>query len=177
LGQKAGSSKFNITFYQNSETEKNSTQLVHWEKFYSVWGKASPSVISTGKFANDLAGSNLNTSVLYTSTEPFQNMPFTFSGTSAASLVNPFTFFNAFSPDGDGKNDTWAIKNIELYPDNKLTIFNRWGDEVYSAKGYNNATGWDAQNVQSGTYYYVLTANIDGSARVFKGFVTLIKKN
>ncbi|MBC7915003.1 MAG: gliding motility-associated C-terminal domain-containing protein [Pyrinomonadaceae bacterium] len=176
LGQKSGNSKFNVTFFQNSKSEKNATQLVHWEKYYSVWGKASPSTVTGGSFGSDLAGDTLNTSVLYTAPESFQSMPFTFSSLSSTAGLNPFTFFNAFSPDGDGKNDTWYVKNIELYPDNKLTIFNRWGDEVYNAKGYSNEKGWDGADLSSGTYYYVLTANIDGTARIYKGFITLIKK-
>lgn len=175
LGQKSGNSGFDINFYQNSEEEKSATQLVHWEKYFSVWGKASPSTVTSGSFGDDLSGKILNTSILYSSTETFSNMPFTFSGSSG--LVNPFTFYNGFSPDGDGKNDQWNIKNIELYPDNKLSIFNRWGDEVYNAKGYTNATAWDGANVQSGTYYYVLNVTVDGAPQVYKGFITMIKKD
>lgn len=175
LGQKSGGSKFNVNFFQNSDLEKSATQLVHWERYFAVWGKASPSTVTTGSFGDDLNGKVLNTSILYSSTESFDKMPFTFSGSSG--IVNPFTFYNAFSPDGDGKNDLWNIKNIELHPDNKLSIFNRWGDEVFNAKGYTNATGWDGANVQSGTYYYVLNVTIDGAPKVFKGFITMIKKD
>ena len=49
------------------------------------------------------------------------------------------TIPNIFSPNNDGKNDVFTINNIEQYPSNSVQIFNRWGKEVYSADGYNNA--------------------------------------
>ena len=174
LGQKAGTSKFDVSFYQKSSAEEGYTQLVSWGN-YLQWEKAAPSTVSTGEFGDDLSGGMLNTKVQFSSIQSFHNSAFTFS--SELGGVNPFTFFNAFSPDGDNKNDTWTINNIELYPDNKLTIYNRWGDEVYSVKGYSNDKAWDGGNLQPGTYYYVLTATIENQPRVFKGFITMIKKN
>jgi len=49
------------------------------------------------------------------------------------------TIPNIISPNNDGKNDVFTINNIEQYPGNSVQIFNRWGKEVYSADGYNNA--------------------------------------
>lgn len=87
----------------------------------------------------------------------------------------------AFTPDGDGKNDYFVIKNIEAYPNNELVVFNRWGNEVYKAAGYNNEWDGTAQandlnmshsKLPSGTYYYVLDTN-DPVQKVKKGFVYL----
>jgi gliding motility-associated-like protein len=174
LNQPTGSSNSNVIFYQNSAVEDGYTQLVRWATSLQ-WERALLSIFTSGAFGNDLNGSILNTSNNYSATGPISNTPFTFS--SKSEFVNPFTFFNAFSPDGDNRNDTWEIQNIESFPDNKLTIYNRWGDEVYSVKGYTNAKAWDGGNLQSGTYYYVLTANIENQARAFKGFITMVKKN
>jgi gliding motility-associated-like protein len=49
---------------------------------------------------------------------------------------------NAFSPNGDGKNDVWGIPGMALYPEGKVTIFNRWGQIVYSTKNYQSHP-WD----------------------------------
>ncbi len=62
---------------------------------------------------------------------------------------------NVFSPDGDGINDTWVIKNLDLYPDNTVLITDRWGREVYKAAPYKN--DWKAESISSGTYFYLLT--------------------
>src|SRR5690606_35215555 len=48
------------------------------------------------------------------------------------------TIPDAFSPNGDGTNDTYVIHNIEYYPENKLVVFNRWGNKVLERAPYNN---------------------------------------
>ncbi|MCS7086454.1 MAG: gliding motility-associated C-terminal domain-containing protein, partial [Bacteroidia bacterium] len=80
---------------------------------------------------------------------------------------------NGFSPNGDGINDTFVIIRgiLSKYPNNKLSIYNRWGTEVYFKEGYDN--GWDAKDLPDGTYWYVLDLG-DGS-EVKKGFVTVMR--
>ena len=90
---------------------------------------------------------------------------------------DPITIFNIFSPDGDGKNDKWEIKNIDLFPDNELTILNRWGSEIVKIKGYNNANAWDGAGLNNGTYFYLLKVTINNEAKVYKGFITLLKND
>ena len=48
---------------------------------------------------------------------------------------------NAFSPNGDGTNDTYVITNIENYQNNTFTVFNRWGNKVFESTPYVNT--WD----------------------------------
>ena len=74
--------------------------------------------------------------------------------------------YTGFSPNGDGVNEVFTIKNIEYFPENSLRIFNRWGNEVYRAEGYTNATGWTGDfnggiDVPDGTYFYVLYVDND----------------
>ncbi len=90
----------------------------------------------------------------------------------------PIVFIpNVFSPNGDGQNEILQVfANGVNYLDWK--IFNRWGEKVY--QGSNVTQGWDG-NYQgkpcpSGVYTY--TVNIvfdDGSSRLMKGSVTIIK--
>ena len=83
-------------------------------------------------------------------------------------------FYNTFTPNGDGINDSWFIGNIWEYPDNDLYIYNRYGKVVYYTHGYKNQ--WDGQNndqeLPAATYYYVL---LSGKGSSYKGSVTIIR--
>lgn len=94
--------------------------------------------------------------------------------------------YNGFSPNEDGFNDYFRIKNIELekYKDNSLVVFNRWGNRVYSADGYTNSNPWKAVYkgtfLPDGTYFYVLEINEiqdNGTKekKVYKGMVEVRK--
>ncbi|MEO0405228.1 MAG: gliding motility-associated C-terminal domain-containing protein [Bacteroidota bacterium] len=48
------------------------------------------------------------------------------------------------SPNGDGENDTFEILGLEDYPNNRLTIFNRYGHKVYEAVNYES--DWDGRS-------------------------------
>lgn len=75
--------------------------------------------------------------------------------------------YNAFSPNSDGKNDTWVIDGIEGYPENVVIIYNRWGDVLIRLENYNNSTVvWDGTSgngneVPAGTYFFVVEVGGD----------------
>jgi gliding motility-associated-like protein len=70
------------------------------------------------------------------------------------------------TPNGDGFNDEWIIRNIDLYPDAEVHIFNRWGQEVFTTKNLAD-NPWDGRYkgklVPTDSYHYILYLN-DGSA-------------
>ncbi|HRD51437.1 MAG TPA: gliding motility-associated C-terminal domain-containing protein [Flavobacteriales bacterium] len=76
---------------------------------------------------------------------------------------------NVFSPNGDGYNDAFVIRNIECF-ENELAIYNRWGMVVFETRGYRN--DWHGANQPEGTYYYVLRLD-DG--REFTGHLTVLR--
>jgi len=80
---------------------------------------------------------------------------------------------NAMTPNGDGKNDFFVIQGLENYDNGDLTIFNRWGNEVYRSRSYQQ--NWDAAGVSEGTYYYRLVLIKDGIETIHKGWV-LVKR-
>lgn len=82
---------------------------------------------------------------------------------------------NLFTPNGDGNNDRFEIRGLDQFPDNELVIVNRWGNEVFRTKNYQN--NWTGEGLNEGTYYYLLKAknNADTEYRVLKGWVTLIR--
>ncbi len=83
---------------------------------------------------------------------------------------------NLITANGDGFNDVWNIQNIEFYPENKVTIYNRNGMVVFTQEGYNNSWNGTYNNNQlpDGTYYYVLQFTDTGDT--VKGAVTLISE-
>jgi len=62
---------------------------------------------------------------------------------------------NIFTPNGDGRNDTFYIHNLQYYPNSQLTVYDRWGVKVFTSINYLNT--WDGQGQSDGTYYYILT--------------------
>ncbi|MBL4669321.1 MAG: gliding motility-associated C-terminal domain-containing protein, partial [Flavobacteriales bacterium] len=81
---------------------------------------------------------------------------------------------NIFTPNGDGLNDFFFIKNLEQFPNSKLEVFNRWGNLVYSDNNYQN--DWDGDEQKTGTYFYIFYPNdLSGRAQLQKGFISLIR--
>lgn len=83
---------------------------------------------------------------------------------------------DAFSPNGDGINDVWNIKDKESFPDIKVTIYNRWGQMVWkSERGY--PVPWDGRSegkeLPVDSYHYVIEIN-EGSKLVI-GDVTIVR--
>ncbi len=82
---------------------------------------------------------------------------------------------NMITPNDDGYNDIFRIPCLEQnnFPDNKLIIFNQWGDEIFKASPYQNNWSGTYQKVKipAGTYYYLLDLG-DGS-RPLNGFIVL----
>ncbi|WP_207763935.1 gliding motility-associated C-terminal domain-containing protein [Flagellimonas pacifica] len=73
---------------------------------------------------------------------------------------------DGFSPNNDGKNDTFFIPNIEIiFPDFTLEIFNRYGNSLF--KGDMDNLAWDGSEIGSsaapnGIYFYIVTFNKEG---------------
>jgi gliding motility-associated-like protein len=84
-----------------------------------------------------------------------------------------FEIFNGVTPDSDGINDYFIITGLELYPNNNMKIYNRWGILVYETDNYcggpdcngnvfrgiseGRVTVRQNEELPTGTYYYVLT--------------------
>ncbi|MEQ6119049.1 choice-of-anchor D domain-containing protein [Reichenbachiella sp. MALMAid0571] len=107
--------------------------------------------------------------------------PGNYSGNiSVSTSINDFTFkvsgevlegalpllnvYNALTPNGDSVHDFFKIDNITFYPNNKVTIYNRWGDKVFELDGYDNTgnifTGisniGSNKELDTDNYYYTI---------------------
>lgn len=122
-----------------------------------------------------------------TSVSPLETITYTVTGTDDNGCVNTadvivtvnadYTFetVNLFTPNGDGFNDFWKIKNVNLYSDCVVKVFNRWGIEVYSSTAYQN--DWDGtykgEKLPEATYYYVVTCS--GTEKEYDGAISILR--
>lgn len=89
--------------------------------------------------------------------------------------IHPDLFIpDLITPNGDGVNDELIIVGIEQFPDNELIIFNRWGNEVYTASPYQNdwEGAYNGGKLPAGTYFYIFTNSADGT-ELAHGYITL----
>jgi len=86
---------------------------------------------------------------------------------------------SSFTPNGDGLNDIFRIRNMGTQKLIGFSIYNRYGEQVYY-NGYSPDAGWDGTHkgvpCDMGVYFYEIIIGLrDGTKRVHKGDVTLIR--
>ena len=92
-------------------------------------------------------------------------------------VLPAITIPNAFSPNGDGFNDTWLIDALVAFPLCEIEVFDRNGHTVFKNKSYTKF--WDGiyhgKPLPVGTYYYIIKLNDNYRAAPFSGYITLIR--
>ncbi len=76
---------------------------------------------------------------------------------------------NVFTPNGDGSNDNFEIRNLPANA--KLVVTNRWGKQVFTSNNYQN--DWNGDGAIDGVYYYQL--RVDGEQ--YTGWVEVMRGN
>ncbi|TPE43066.1 Ig-like domain-containing protein [Pontibacter mangrovi] len=110
-------------------------------------------------------------------TDPYNNS-FSRSFRLTKSLYEPdggIKLVNAFSPDGDGINDTWVVPELRYYNNTTVQVFDRAGKLLFQTT--NPEEGWDGRGkdgrVQAGSYFYII--QIKDIKLVEKGVITVLK--
>ncbi|MFD2514318.1 gliding motility-associated C-terminal domain-containing protein [Pontibacter locisalis] len=82
---------------------------------------------------------------------------------------------NVITPNGDGFNDKFLIRNIENYPNCIVEIYTRWGEKIFESKGYSEP--WDGRKngtpLPMSAYYYII--RLDKDSAPISGSVTIVK--
>ncbi|ARS39462.1 hypothetical protein CA265_07280 [Sphingobacteriaceae bacterium GW460-11-11-14-LB5] len=132
--------------------------------------------------------SGQNTAVL--TVRPSQNTTYTVTGFNQYGRSSTKTFnlevradyqvlniMNVLTPNGDGKNDTWVVENIDMYPNNTVRVFDRAGKSIFEMKGYDNSWGGTLKGslVPEGAYYYII--DFGPGIGVRKGYITIVGNN
>jgi len=88
--------------------------------------------------------------------------------------------FKVFSPNNDGINDVWEIKNIDFYPQALVEIYSKNGQQVYRRNNYKNTITDAFQGIDthgnilpSATYYYLII--LEETDDFFKGTLTIVR--
>jgi gliding motility-associated-like protein len=162
-----------------AKASADGTARVMWTPPQALDNCGIPSVTSTHK-PNDLFTTG-DTPVTYHATDAAGNSaPCTFIVRVQQHEVVPIELINItkiVTPNGDGVDDGWEIQHIERYPENIVTVMDRWGHVLFKATGYNNDDRqWKGTNKQdqpapAGTYFF--TIEITGSVKT--GFLELIR--
>lgn len=85
---------------------------------------------------------------------------------------------NFVSPNGDGYNDLWTIRGIEITPAATIKIFDRYG-KIFVDTNFDGNYVWDGKYggrpLPSGDYWYILEVPTDGVvlAQKFVGHITV----
>jgi gliding motility-associated-like protein len=94
-------------------------------------------------------------------------------------VQNDFALYfpNSFTPNGDGKNESWKAEGIGIAEFN-LQLFNRWGQTIFVSNSMEK--GWDGsyqkQVVQQGVYIYKATVrDIFNKQHSYIGSVTVLR--
>lgn len=95
-------------------------------------------------------------------------------------LGGDIVVYNGLSPNGDGLNEFFKIQYIDILPEtqsNQVIIYNRWGDEVFSVRDYNNddrtfkGDSNSGKKLPTGTYFYKVV--FSSGKKAITGFLEL----
>jgi len=174
----------NQTINQGDSTKMNgvvvgNNVLLHWEprQFFSDNTKLNavckPDTTRTFYLYADSkygCGTGLDSMKIFVTPTAVVVPPTTNPSTNNSQIIP-----NAFSPNGDGINDTWEIPLLKNYPNCSVEVYNRYGQLVFKSIGYNK--NWDGtlnnQALPIGTYYYIIKTS--PSANLLSGSVLIIR--
>ncbi len=168
-----------VTTYVIVNDNMSGTITITLDPVYGTLAIVGDSIIYTPFINSTFFGTDFYDYLLCSNQCPFECDTARVTIVVTPSLVIP----QGFSPNGDGFNDLFDIIGLGNYPQNSLTVINRWGDILYVANPYNN--DWDGSSntginiagdhVTDGTYFYVFISG--PGATPIKGSVEIRRNN
>jgi len=161
ITREEGSSEVKIGLSYNSEVTPtfimdniNRVHVVRWDESKSAW-------------VDEGGVHNAANQTIYTVGSVKNYGIYTLAVVEEEYSSDELVVYNLVTPNGNGQNDVLMIDGIEKFPNNRVTIINRWGEPVFETSGYDNHTnafvGYANQGITNmsamlpdGTYFYVL---------------------
>ncbi|MDX1627954.1 MAG: gliding motility-associated C-terminal domain-containing protein, partial [Fulvivirga sp.] len=123
---------------------------------------------------------NSNNQVIFYRVTATPNDNLNISSSNTVRLIKPNNIYfpNAFTPDGNGTNDTFAV-NGRFIVSYELKIFNRWGEMVFFSTSMEN--GWNgvlnSQALEEGTYVFTVSMTDEAGRKIERdGSIVLLRK-
>jgi gliding motility-associated-like protein len=129
-----------------------------------------------GNYEFSLDGSYFQDNPLFTGIAPGNYLAYA-RDKNGCGISVPYTFYvldypRFFTPNGDGFNDNWKIKNLELFPKSVITIFNRYGKLLAKLNAVNQS--WNGtylkNELAADDYWFHLNF---GDGKIIKGHFSL----
>lgn len=129
-----------------------------------------------GNYEFSLDGSYFQDNPLFTGIAPGSYLAYARDkngcGVSAPFQIYVLDYPRFFTPNGDGFNDIWKIKNLDLFPKGVISIFNRYGKLLKQLN--TNTPGWNGKynnlDLPADDYWFNLNF---GDGKVIKGHFSL----
>ena len=146
---------------------------------FSESNSALIEVIGSGDYEYSLDGINYKDEPLFTNLEPGEYTLFVNDKNGCGTQIDNFYILgypNFFTPNGDGFNDVWQIKNLDKrgFENAKITIFDRYGNLIKQINNPNDF--WDGtlrgNNLPSQDYWFVLALP---NGKTIRGHFSLIR--
>ncbi|MBD0256297.1 MAG: gliding motility-associated C-terminal domain-containing protein [Cytophagales bacterium] len=138
------------------------------EKTFSLYGRSGPDEF-TWAAAN--ARDGFRQCYRVRAIEEGGDGAYSWSNEVCLTFEHPLLVPNVITPNGDGYNDRWVIRNLELYRQHRLRVVNRYGKTVLDTDAYGQ--NWDGRELAPGLYYYVLTTALN--QQTIRGWVHMIR--
>ena len=161
---------------KRSETNDEIITIVRWDKEQKLW-------VDEGGVA-EIGFNGIESGTVTTFSKVSGFGVFALARIKKSAKNDGYVFvYNAVSSNNDGKNDFFKIDGIQNHPNNRVTIYNRWGARVFETTNYDSkgnvfngysqgkSAASNDSKLPTGTYFYVLSYELkieNGSQNVEK---------
>ena len=99
------------------------------------------------------------------------------SDTATVEVLQELDIPSGFTPNDDGVNDRWNLGGLDQYPSAEITVFNRWGDILFTQDATEGPWDGTLDGIPApvGTYYYFIRVSEPALQAEWTGPITLMR--